>query len=327
MTSILYSRLPAKVRPYLGLALLLAGFFILLSGWPDFSSKSFHHRKAETIPSTDSRLSALGGRYSPEELLRYEIGRGEASLSLHVARYRDSGGAMRRAVVHPAGTAPSVLDANQWRNELWKKAAAAILKHTEENALFLTWWDNGQRVHFLTGRESLPAQPVAGAFRDKDEGRFWANAAGGFAADEAPSRRLARWLSRDADQAVADMARSLPPERPLYLLVCLDDLARLSEMETLSGGTLPLQARFFPNEGDLHGQINAVKRWAGDGNYLLQPVPGAGIRAWLTGAGEMDKTLLVRLLPFIHSAAELPEGVRLVYQSEQGGYLAIYRLR
>jgi hydroxylamine oxidation protein HaoB len=322
---------PGSPALWTGLALLVAGSLILLFGWPDFSADSFRHAKAEILRPGDPKLPDLGGRFPPDELVRYAIGRGEASVSLHVAGYRDAAGAPRRAIIYPPSAAPALLDGDRMRSDLWKKAAEAILKYTDEKALFLSWWDDAERVHFLTGRSSWASLPAAGAFPDADERRFWKEAAGGFAEDGEPLRQLARWLTLDADQSLAEMAERWPRDQPVFLMVCLDDLARLSEMEALSGASLPLEAKFFPNESNLHGQIAAVKRWAGEpggsGNYLLQPVPGAGIRAWRTTSAETDKTLLVRLLPFVRSVAELPTGVKLVYQSGQGGYLSIFQLQ
>jgi hydroxylamine oxidation protein HaoB len=108
----------------------------------------------------------------------------------------------------------------------------------------------------------------------------------------------------------------------------LDDLARLSEIEALSGVSLPFEARFFPGEANIHTQIAAVKRWAGEkgsGSYLIHPLPGGGIRAWRITAEEGEKTLLARLLPFVSSVGRTPAQLQLVYQSEQGAYLSIFK--
>lgn len=276
-------------------------------------------------------MSGLGGQFAAERGMRYVIGRGDSTVSLLVAEYRDPQGQPRHVVVYPPAGGPAVTDGNRMRSELWKKAAEAILKHTDSNALFLAWWDDAQRIDFYTGRPVWTSLPLAEAFADGEERQFWREVAGGFGEDREPLRQLARWLTMDAEQALAEMARRWPEDRPVFLLVCLDDLARLTEIEALSGTRLALEGRFFPNADDFHGQIAAVKRWAGEsggtGNYLLQPVPGAGIRAWRTTSPELDRTLLIRLLPFVRSVTDYPLGVKLVYQSDRGGYLSLFELR
>jgi hydroxylamine oxidation protein HaoB len=55
---------------------------------------------------------------------------------------------------------------------------------------------------------------------------------------------------------------------------------------------------------------------------------GMNYHVWATSSGSdaTKSSLLVRLLPFVDSLKQLPEHVRLVYQSHWGGYLSIYQL-
>jgi hydroxylamine oxidation protein HaoB len=116
----------------------------------------------------------------------------------------------------------------------------------------------------------------------------------------------------------------------IYVLACVDDLARLGEIERLSGVTIPLEARYFPAASDLHAQIKDVRRWAsekGEGaNYLVQPVMGGGVRAWRVTSPEASNLLLIRLLPFSKSLETPLQGARLVYQSHWGAYISVHEV-
>jgi hydroxylamine oxidation protein HaoB len=324
----------SKPRLFLGLGLLLAGIAIFFLGLPHFFSKELRFEKIKEMKPGDPGFPTLDGQFQPESLGEYEIGRADqVMVSLHAVSYSDKSGALRRAIVFPpsdhGSSAPQgIRDGNQVRHDLWANAAKAIRQHTDENALFVSWWDNAQRIHFLSGRDAWAAQPVGDAFPEPRSRGFWGEIAGGFAEDEQPLRQLARWLTMDADQALAELSERLPKDRPVFWAVCLDDLARLSEIEALSGVSLPLEARFFPAEANIHAQISAVKRWAeekGRASYLVHPLPGGGIRAWRITSEEGEKTLLARLLPFVGSVGRTPEQLQLVYQSGQGAYLSIFK--
>jgi len=321
------------LRLFLGLGLLLAGMAVLVLGLPSFFSEEWRFEKVKETKPGEAGFPVLEGRFQPETLAEYEIGREDrAIVSLHAVSYRDNNGALRHAMVYPSSGAasplPGVADGSQMRHAFWQSAAKAIRQHTDENALFVSWWDNAQRIHFLTGRDAWAALPVAEAFPEQRARRFWGEVAGGFAEDVQPLRQLAHWLTMDADRALAELSERLPKDRPVFLAVCLDDLARLSEIEALSGVSLPFEARFFPADANIHAQISAVKRWAeekGRGNYLVHPLPGGGIRAWRITSEEGEKTLLARLLPFVGSMGHTPEPLQLVYQSGQGAYLSIFK--
>jgi len=101
----------------------------------------------------------------------------------------------------------------------------------------------------------------------------------------------------------------------------------------VSGNTLPrgIAIIAIPElTGAHHGDIALIKQWAneeGDGNYLVQK-EGLNYHLWGTPklSGSEKKSLIVRLLPFVDSLKKLPEGVQLVYQSNWGGYLSIYKI-
>lgn len=297
----------------------------MVFGLPKLSS---HGLKYEKLAELKDGLPGLEGRFPIERIFRYRIGREGAGVELNVAHYRDAQGQTGSAIVFPPADPTQPQGETGLRHDLWQAAAEAIQSHTDKDALFVSWWDDGQRIRFLTGRKPWLDAPVAGAFPDADQRKFWQRAGGGFNPDEAKLRQLARWLSMDADAALAEMALALPKDQSVYWLVCLDDLARLGEIEALSGVKLPFEARIFPQANNIHEQIAEVKRWAGEkgiGSYLVQQLPSGGARVWrITTEGGVG-TLLARLLPFTTSLAKPLEHQSLVYQTGWGGYLSVYQ--
>lgn len=329
------ARRAGKPRLLLGLGLLLAGLVVLFFGLPSFFSEEMRFEKIGEMKPGDAGFPALEGQFQPESLAEYQIAQADKVLvSLHAVSYRDKSGILRRAIVYPpvsdkdSSTPAGIGDGHQLRHDLWADAAKAIRQHTDENVLFVSWWDDAQRIYFLTGRDAWAAQPVAKAYPEPRPRAFWDEISGGFAENEEPLRQLAHWLTMDADQALAEISGRLPKDRQVFWAVCLDDLARLSEIEALSGVSLPFEAKFFPAEADFHARISAVKRWAaekGSGSYLVHPLQGGGIRAWRITSEEGEKTLMARLFPFVGSVGRAPEQLQLVYQSEQGAYLSIFK--
>ncbi|QSA95983.1 hydroxylamine oxidation protein HaoB [Methylococcus sp. EFPC2] len=318
------------LKTVLGAALILAGLGIALFGvppWPYQHDLSF--KQVEELKPGDPGFPTLNASYPAESLRRYRVTQGEtASLTLDVVRYRKDGDT-RSAIIHlgdePSSSAPN---SKKIRQELWTSAMEAVNKHTDEKALFLSWWDDAQRIDFSTGRNTWTRVPTAAAFGGDPEKRLWEAVTGPYAADETRLRQLANWLAMDAGAALAEMAKALPADTPVYFLACLDDLARVSEVERLSGKKLGFEAALFPASGDMHGQIAAVKRWAGEkgsGNYLVQQIPGQGIRAWRITDAATENTLLAKLLPFTGSLANPVPGLETVYQSPWGGYLTIFQ--
>lgn len=311
-----------KQRLYriLGIVLLLAGSTVLFFGLPvRWFVQSFQYERAAELKPGDAGFPVFDSAFPADKVIRYAVRHPDGALTLEAAEYRDAGGQTRRALLPPGGGRDSFA--------AWREAARAIRRHTADNALFLAWWDNGQRVHFFAGREAWAAAPLAGAFPDPRQGAFWRQAAGELAADPRPLTELARWLTMDADAALREMDLRLPREREVYFLVATDDLARLGEIEALAGTSLPLETRIFPGGGNFHGLIAQVKRWAqerGDGNYLVQPLPDGDVRAWRTRETQGDRLLLTRLLPFTASLTHPLEGLELTFRSEDA-YLSVYR--
>lgn len=311
-----------RVKTALGTIAILAGLAVMVFGLPDFSGHGLRYEKLAEWKPGDKGIPEVQGAFPVESLARYRVGREEGGgVELDVARYQSG----RQAIVFPVRQGQAGL-----RHDLWQAAAEAIQNHAGKDALFLSWWDDGQRVHFLTGRKPWLSQPAAAAFPDAQQRGFWQEAGGGFAEDPARLKQFARWLSMDADAALAEMDQALPKGQPVYWLVCLDDLARLGEIEALAGAKLPFEARVFPAADDIHGQISAVQRWAGEqgpGSYLVQQLPGGGARVWRIATEDGAKTLLARLLPFTSSLAKPLEKLSQVYQSPWGGYLSVYEWR
>lgn len=319
------------VKLLAGLTLILAGLSLMIFGAPEFSpSGPKYERLGEA--SGDNDLSAdVGGRYPIDKLIRYRISWDEAArVNLSVAKYHDDRGRPYTAIIFPSTAESKLNHEDNLRRDLWRNASESILSHAPDEAMFVSWWDNSQRIRFLAGRQSWAELPVAEAFANSEQRGFWAEAGGGLDSDNTRLKKLARWLSMDAATALAEMKQEFPENQPVYLLVCLDDLARLSEIETLTGVRFPLEARVFPGEDGLHAQIAEVRHWAaekGTGSYLVQRLSTGSVRAWRIGSEAGARMLLARLLPFTGSMIDPPDGFELVYQSAWGGYLSIYRLK
>lgn len=291
-------------RHLLGGVLLLAGA-ALLGSWLQPQGSWQIERVHLSVPEQ------LVSHYPPVGFERLEANHGKTHkrLTAYLVHYRDASGTLRQALLPEPGSA-------KWRAWI---ALGDILRNLEPNAWVIAWWDNSQRVDFLSGRKVLARQPPRKAFAPEDR-PLWQSLSGSFA-DTPELPQLANWWSADPKQALADLA-PLESQGPIYLLVASDDLAHLEEIERLAGKTLPLEVKIFPTSGNLHAQIAKVKRWAQDKPYLPQPVPG-GIAAWrLT---KEPAPFLLQLLPFVPPVG-VGEAIKRVYQSP-GGYLTLYLYR
>jgi len=328
-----------RLRLLGGIMLLLAGGMVLLFGLPEIGGRSpsgFDFEEYPALMPGNDNFPSVESRYPIQAVERFGIGRpGGRPLLLQVAVYRDEQADTHRAIVflpdrpdsgaQQNGVAP---DLNRRRWQAWLDAAQAIDRHVDDDALFVTWWDNAQRVHLLTGKKSWIQSPAAELFA-ADHRDFWRRVSGGFFENPELLRYLAEWLTMNTEQALASILESVGKGQEVYLLVSTDDLARISEIGKLSGRPLPFETRVFRMDGNIHNLIARVKQWAsekGSGSYLVQRLPGVGVRAWRITTPAGEKMLIARLLPFTSSLSDsLPAGLDLVYRSEWGGYLSIYR--
>jgi hydroxylamine oxidation protein HaoB len=309
--------------------LMVIGALILLSDWFDTGiNGKLRWEKTEIVERRSADFGEPSPKGNAERLLRYRITQGEtAVLTLTVAEYLDVQHQKARAIVFPPGQAEH--SDGRLRHDLWQQAADAINTHTTRDAVFISWWDNAQRIDYATQRPVWALQPSALAFHDRYELGLWSELTGSVTKEDGKLRQLAHWLTTDSELAIAEM-QMLFKQQPTYILICLDDLARLGEIETLSGKKLPFEFKLFPPANDLHGQIAAVKTWAaenGTGNYLAQQLGSGETRAWRITTGQGTQTLLARLLPFTSSLAKPIDQLALVYQSAWGAYLSIYQLK
>jgi len=330
-----------RLRLLGGILLLLGGGLVLLFGLPKIGGgppSDFGFEEYPALTPGDDGFPSIESHYPIQALKRFGIVRpGGRPLLLQIAVYPDEQGALRRAIVFlpespesgiPENRAESTLNRLRW--QAWLDATRAIDRHVGNDALFVTWWDNAQRIHLLTGRRSWVQSPAADLFA-ADHRDFWRRVSGGFIENPEPLRQLAEWLTMDAEQALAAISENIGNGQAIYLLASTDDLARISEIGNLSGRPLPFKTRIFEESGNIHNLIARVKHWArekGSGSYFAQRLPGVGVRAWRMTGPAGDKMLIARLLPFTSSlSAGLPEGLDLVYRSDWGGYLSIFRLR
>jgi hydroxylamine oxidation protein HaoB len=255
---------------------------------------------------------------------------------LTVAKYRDAQEKNKQAIVYlPAKTDEDGKTiagsdkASHFRYEKWLSASEAIKKHTAEQSLFVSFWDNAQRIHLFTGRKTWVNGPDKNAYSSKEDQTLWESIAGGFDSDK-NLLKYSQYLLQDMETGIAELQKELPDDRDTYLLVTNDDLAHIQEMAVLTGQGLPLETKLFPAGTDLHNSISKVKEWAkeenGTGSYLIQPISEKFNRVWRITDKTFEESLLVRLLPFTSSLDRPFIKTKLVYQSDWGAYLSIYQL-
>jgi hydroxylamine oxidation protein HaoB len=316
----------------LSVALLATGGALLWRQWGGSFALKAERGESEAqlaVRREPAPADAAPGHFPAQSVERHAFSQdGKALFDLLVARYRDRDGAQQSAVLFPKDAESVASTPTGSRHDIWQTAAAVIAQKAPENALFLSWWDDGQRLHFLTGKEAWLRKPAVKTFSNP----VWKALEDSLplASDEEGMRlaQMARWLTMDSGKAIAEIAAHFGPSRPVYLLINNDLLLHLAEFGAYGGEPLKLEARNIPAGDDLHGDIARVKRWAGetgDGNYLAQK-EGTYYRVWSTPDEKAKNTLLVRLLPFVDSLKKLPEGVSLVYQSHWGGFLSVYKI-
>lgn len=304
-------------------AALLAAAALSATGRLPFGGPIRFERSAvapQTLPE------AAQFAFKPEAVTRFSLADGEAEIGFLQVRYRDGAGGTRVALLHPPATTAGE-DAFGSRWSWWLDTAAAVRKHMPPDARVVAWWDNGQRVHLLTGRAPLADAPPVDIFIE-GERKFWREVAGAAPqADAAALRRVARWLTMPAEQALREIREAI--SGPVFLIVCTDDLARAEEIGRAAGVAVPVDSKVFSTAENLHGTIQSVRRWAqeaGSEGYLVQPLPGQRVRAWRMKDPAFAQTLLAQTLPFSSSLYRPLPGARLVYQSAGGSYLSVYQI-
>lgn len=257
---------------------------------------------------------------------------GKDVFSLLLASYKDENDEQRNAVLYPnspKGSAELPGSVGS-RHRIWLEAAEAIKQNTPQDALILSWWDDGQRARFLTGRDVWVDKPAVRSFSNP----VWNSLKSGMttASDKERDRSIimARWLTMDSEKAIKEMRKFFNQDKPIYILVSNDLLLQLAEIGKYGGTPISFSRKTFPAGGDLHGDISLIKRWTYEenaGNYLAHQ-EGSAYHIWglpKASTGESN-SLLVRLLPFVDSLKKLPKGIKLVYQSHWAGFLSIYQL-
>ena len=324
-----------------GLATLALGATVC--GWaPDAGAQtaspaSFRFEE-HSVPVNPRTIELLQARFHIEGMSRFVVSVGDSlTYAVNVAQYRDAENTPRRAIVYlPEDRAETTLlsgpDPYRVRLDAWSDLSRVVMKHTDEQAVFVGWWDNMQRLHLHTGRRGLPRLPDARGYPLPEQRGLWESVAGGFVQNDSLSCLSERLLD-DADKALAGIGDCAWGDEsgPVHLLVSTDDLSRIQEISYLAGRAIPLETRVFSSEGDIHGVVTSVNSWAGEGDgtgsYLVHAAPGFAVRAWRVTDDAFEDSLLVRLLPFSSSLERgAPQHARLVYQSAAGAYLSIYEL-
>lgn len=298
-----------------------------------------------TSSSDIEKLSPLNSFFQINSIETYHISLEENdSHDLSVAKYTDEQNRNKKAIIYlpdaDASDDESTVDkakkafssadkSSHYRYEKWLGTSEAINKHTNEQSLFVSYWDNAQRIHLLTGRETWILGPDKNAYSSSAEQALWESVAGGFDT-EGKLSKFSQYLLQDMDTAITELKKELSDDRETYILVSNDDLAHAQEMAALTGQGLPLETKLFPAAAELHNSISKVKEWAkegeGTGSYLVQPMSEKFNRVWRITDKSFEDSLLVRLLPFTSSLDRPFDKTKLVYQSDWGAYISIYQL-
>lgn len=329
------TRALARTQVYL---LLTSSVFLIIGSMllfkPELLSSLWRHWQTKTPELQVTRTPATPplptGKFVAQRLEQLQFSENHKTIfSLLLAHYLDQQNLPRSAILFPAASAEQALTSpTSIRQSIWQEAAQAISQHAAADALLLSWWDDGQRIHFLTGFEPWLSKPAEATFT----GTIWpalrADLSLATAAESQRLQQMAGWLTMEAEQALSAMSAQLAQSRPVYLVLTNDLLLRLSELAAYGGSDLAFTSKHIPSGKDLHADIAQVQRWAeetGAGNYLVQK-EGQYYRVWTPANPQTKQSLLVRLLPFVDSLKQLPKGVERVYQSGNGGYLSIYRV-
>ena len=304
-------------------------------------SVSLAQSKDKSIPSfnvdTLPEIPDLDSAFKINDIKQYTIQIAEGmEYQLSVAQYSDEFDVSRNAIIYlpPDGDGEdkegsSLEQPEVFRYEKWQASASAINQYTSSDSTFISFWDNAQRIHLLTGRNSWSYLPAQEAYETTEQLRLWEQVAAGLD-NTGHSKLFAEYLLMDGEQALNKLEAEELNGSEHYLFISTDDLAHVQEIAYLNQTGLPLETRLFPANADLHNSISQVKDWAregeGTGSYLVQSLSEQTIRAWRITDKAFENSLLVRLLPFSTSLDKPLERLRLVYQSDWGGYISIYQI-
>lgn len=218
-----------------------------------------------------------------------------------------------------------------YRHHLWARLSESINKHTDPSALFISWWPNSQRIHFMTARKVWFKNPHKNGYNNPKERSMWGEIAGGFNDDER-AQIFAQALVLPVQDGIKKLTKALSGYQNVFILISSDDLSHFSEIITLANlEKIPLEVKVFNQlSNDIHTTIARVKRWAGagngTGNYMVQTIgKSTRLRVWKVTDKAFEDSLLVQLLPFSTSLQNQNDHIKLVYQSAQGA-LNIYQL-
>ncbi|WP_374088340.1 hydroxylamine oxidation protein HaoB [Methylomicrobium lacus] len=313
----------------LSIVLLATGGTMLYRQWASSPAMPADGGEQLNVRHAPEAPAGAQGRFPAQSVERYTFSQdGKDLFDLLLARYLDNEGKTQGAVLFPKDMREIASTPTGLRHEVWQSAADVIARKAPEDALFLSWWDDGQRIRYLSGKEPWLQRPARQTFVNPVWKALKDNLPAASAEEGARLEQMARWLTMDGDTALAEIAAHFGASRPVYLLVNNDLLLHLAELSAYGGAPLALDSKNIPAGSDLHGDIAQVKRWAqetGDGNYLAQK-EGNYYRVWSTPDAKAKNALLVRLLPFVDSLKQMPAGVSLVYQSHWGGFLSIYKV-
>lgn len=285
------------------------------------------------VKYSQGQSSDVQGFFPADSVDQYTVQKdSKDTFSLLLAYYKDRDDQQHCAVLFPKSKRETNVMPNstELRQSIWQAAAQAITQNTTEDALILSWWDDGQRVHFLSGRHAWLTKPAKETFVSPVWKNLQDNMLLASDAEHEQLSKMAHWLTMDSDKALAEIRTFFGKSRPIYILVTNDLLMKLGEIVDYGGTPLYFNSKTVTAHDNLHGDITQIKQWTyeeGDGNYLVQK-EGLSYHIWATPkqAQIENNTLVVRLLPFVDSLKKLPEGVQLVYQSNWGGYLSIYKI-
>jgi hydroxylamine oxidation protein HaoB len=314
----------------LSLALLVSGSALLYKELS--TSKESANQDALSFIQTPETGVDLKGKFPADAVNRFTFKEdGKDAFNLLVAQYKDQGGAAQSAVLFPEEKSASEVVTTQTgvRQKIWQTASEVIARHAEDDALIVSWWDDGQRVHFLSGKDAWIRKPGKETFKSPVWKAVKDNLVEANRDEQQRLTKMAGWLTMDSQKALAEMADYFGKKRPVYIVVSNDLLLRQAEFADYGGTRIPLSVKNFPVGDNLHGDIAQVKRWSqdeGEGNYLAQK-ENRFYRVWtVKKESGAENSLLVRLLPFVDSLKKLPDGVNLIYQTTWGGFLSVYQL-